>query len=184
MIMRSTEKAQTVPCSSSTDNNSASSLVIPARCAVHVNITALHSSPTAWGGDDNALKFDPTRWLKPGTSTGEDVNDIDGAQTPHETLRGASELEPGRFLPWSGGPRRCPGQKMSQVEFVAVIATLFGRCSVEPDVSGDVTGRDKEDALRVARQRLLETAEDSQILFTLAMNKPRDVRLRWTPRRR
>ncbi|GJC86382.1 hypothetical protein ColLi_09220 [Colletotrichum liriopes] len=37
----------------------------------------------------------------------------------------------GSNLPWSGGPRMCPDQKMSQVEFVTVIATLFRQCTAE-----------------------------------------------------
>ncbi|QVM07287.1 hypothetical protein D8B26_001989 [Coccidioides posadasii str. Silveira] len=31
----------------------------------------------------------------------------------------------GSYLPWSAGPRNCPGQKMAQVEFVGVFLTLF-----------------------------------------------------------
>lgn len=34
-------------------------------------------------------------------------------------------------MPWSSGPRFCPGTEMSQVEFVAVITTVFREWKVE-----------------------------------------------------
>ena len=37
----------------------------------------------------------------------------------------------GTFLAWSGGPRICPGQKMAQIEFTAVILTLLKRHRIE-----------------------------------------------------
>ncbi len=43
--------------------------------------------------------------------------------------------QPGTFLAWSSGPRICLGMKFSQVEFVAVISTVFARHIVEPAVA-------------------------------------------------
>jgi cytochrome P450 len=81
----------------------------------------------------------------------------------------------GTYLPWSVGPRICPGQKMSQVEFVSVIVTLFRRCTAEPML------RDGE-SVQQARQRLLELVQDSQPVLTLQMNRPQDVCLKWAAR--
>jgi cytochrome P450 len=76
---------------------------------VYVNSHAMHSNAAIWGADVNVFK--PSRWINP--STGEII-------TPPK----------GTFLPWSGGPRVCPGMKMAQVEFVATFSTLFrgARC--------------------------------------------------------
>lgn len=84
-------------------------------CTVYINSVGLHYDRGSWGPD--AHTFRPSRWLIPGTDTAEQR-----LITP----------ERGTFVPWSGGPRVCPGQKMSQVEFVTVISTLFERLRVEP----------------------------------------------------
>ncbi len=82
---------------------------------------------------------------------------------------------PRHFLPWSAGPRVCPGQKMSQVEFVIAIATLFRQCRVKPVVR---KGENSEQA----KARLSELMEDSQPRLTLQMNNPEEVHLKWTRR--
>ena len=64
---------------------------------------------------------------------------------------------------------------MSQVEFVAVIATLFRRCNARP------IAREGE-SVQLARQRLLDLLEDSQPVLTLQINKPEDVHIHWDKR--
>jgi hypothetical protein len=81
----------------------------------------------------------------------------------------------GTYLPWSFGPRMCPGQKMSQVEFVTVIATLFRRCTAEP-------ASEQADDKREARHQLLALMQDSQPVLTLQMNRPNNVYLSWKGR--
>lgn len=81
----------------------------------------------------------------------------------------------GTFLAWSSGPRMCPGQKMSQVEFVTVISTLFGRLRVEP---AEQKGRGLEEA----REHFKELMEDSTTRLTLQMNRPEEFKLRWLER--
>ncbi|KAK8104428.1 uncharacterized protein PG998_011461 [Apiospora kogelbergensis] len=139
MVMRSIATTQTIPSAQSP----ATPLIVPAPCAVYINIMALHTSTSAWGSD--ALEFKPSRWLRPG------------------------------YLPWSAGPRKCPGQKMSQVEFVSVIATLFGKCTAEPAPGEGET-------MLQAKQRLLGLVQDSQPIFTLQMNRPKEIRLQWAKR--
>ncbi|KAK3373052.1 hypothetical protein B0T24DRAFT_719812 [Lasiosphaeria ovina] len=82
---------------------------------------------------------------------------------------------PGSFLGWSARPRVCPGQKMSQVEFVGVVSTLLRKCSVAPVVGAGETPQQ-------ARDRLLEVLRDSQPELTLRMNRPTDIHLHWTRR--
>jgi cytochrome P450 len=125
---------------------------------IYINNAALGSNPTTWGAD--ALQFRPSRWLTDHSTAGESP---------------LIAMPRGTFLPWSGGPRVCPGQKMSQVEFVAVVMTLFRTCRAEPVLAGG-------ESMETARKRLIETTQDSQPRLTLQMNRPQDVKLRWVRR--
>ncbi|GKT77132.1 cytochrome P450 [Colletotrichum tofieldiae] len=141
-------------------SSSSSTFSLQAPAVVYINTVALHTSPSTWGPD--ALDFKPARWLQPASG------EADAAPQLMTPPRGA-------FLPWSGGPRMCPGQKMSQVEFVTVIATLFRKCTAEPVPK-------KGESMEQARQRLLALTQDSQPIVTLQMKRPKDVHLRWTRR--
>jgi cytochrome P450 len=78
----------------------------------------------------------------------------------------------GLFLPWTSGPRICPGRKFAQVEFVAVIAKLFQKHEVEPVLEHDET-------MKQARQRALDQANHSIVNMTLQMADPKNVKLAW-----
>ncbi|CAI6331411.1 unnamed protein product [Periconia digitata] len=154
-VMRTTTTNQLI----TTRNSAANSFTLGAPCAVHVNIMALHTSAAIWGPD--ALDFKPSRWLQPATNndTREDII------TPPR----------GVFLPWSNGPRTCPGQKMSQVEFVSVMATIFGQCRVDPIPKDD-------ESVQQARQKLLDLTQDSHPVLTLQMSRPEEIHLKWVRR--
>lgn len=83
------------------------------------------SDPAAFVPDPelpDELIFRPSRW-------------INGLSSNTPLLR----PEKGTFVPWAAGARVCPGQKMAQVEFVAVIMTLLKRCKIEAvPLSGEV----------------------------------------------
>lgn len=64
--------------------------------------------------DDDELKFRPSRWINAAS-----------AKTTH------FQPPKGAFIPWSSGPRSCPGMKMAQVEFVAVMLMLLRHHRVE-----------------------------------------------------
>ena len=79
-------------------------------------------------------------------------------------------------MPWAAGPRVCPGRKFAQVEFVAVIATLFRRHRVRPVPLASETPSQ-------AQARLRDVIEDSAIMaITLQMRRPREVALAWSPK--
>lgn len=83
----------------------------------------------------------------------------------------------GTFVPWADGHRKCPGQKFSQVEFVAVMATFFAKHRVRPVLQ---PGQSEEDANRM----LVGMVEGSNIsAITLQMQEPRKVALRWELKR-
>ncbi|KLJ12860.1 hypothetical protein EMPG_09453 [Blastomyces silverae] len=108
--------------------------------------------PAIWGAD--ASEFRPSRW----------IDDSGQLLAPPK----------GSYLPWSSGPRICPGLKMSQVEFVATMATIFrsARCDPLP-----IAGIEKPEALR---QRLQQLTQDSISKVTIQIRNPGDVELQWT----
>jgi cytochrome P450 len=118
-----------------------------------MDLASIHVSPKIWGPD--VLEFRPSRWIKE-----------DG------TMYEPSAVE---FLPFSTGPRSCPGMKMAQVEFVAVIQAMFSKWKVEV---AQKAGETKD----AARERLAEIVADSSPKLTLQVNRPQDVALRWTKR--
>jgi cytochrome P450 len=131
---------------------------IPANTQVYINNTALHTNPKHWGPD--SLEFKPSRWIAEGSTIGNE-NLIIPAK--------------GTFLPWSGGPRVCPGQKMSQVEFVSVLATIFRSCSIAPALAD---GESHEQG----KERLQNVIAKSRPALTLQMTSPEQVKLRWSKR--
>jgi cytochrome P450 len=119
---------------------------------VYVGQHTIHRDSSIWGPDFD--DFRPSRW----------INSSGGLITP----------EKGTFIPWSGGPRICPGMKMAQVEFVATFATLFRAAKCEFIGSDDA----KENT------RFLEALmKDSFFKLSLQMREPRKVQLRWIPQR-
>lgn len=132
--------------------------MIPPKTVVSINLAALHTLPRYWGSD--SLKWRPTRWIQNSHSP-----DID-----RETLY---EPVPGSFMPWSSGPRVCPGRKFSQVEFVAVIVALFRKCKVKPAFTGGET-------VEMAREKIVRVVNDSRVTVTLQVQDPASVPLVWT----
>jgi hypothetical protein len=107
--------------------------------------------------ETDELEFRPTRWL---------VN------PPAESLQ-IFKPPKGAYVPWSAGPRVCPGQKMAQVEFTAIFLKLFHRHRIEvvplKTATGDLETRTEVESRLDARMR------DSISLLTLQMNGIYDV---------
>lgn len=126
---------------------------IPGPISIYISGQMIHLRSDLY---PDPLAFRPSRWLS------------EDEQTFLEPAKGT-------FLPWSQGPRYCPGMKMSQVEFVSVFMTIFKSCRIEPALQGGET-------MDQAQERYKGIMRDSQPLITLQMKKPRDVKLRWTRR--
>ena len=136
---------------------------LPARTTVRVNPAALNLEPSVWRdinhdqdpnfargsalpGVPDEYVFRPSRWLTP-----------PGSQQPlFQPPRGA-------FIPWSMGPRVCPGQKMAQVEFTAAILTLLHKHRVEAVPIGSESREQVE-------QRLNKQMCNSSYTMTLHMD--------------
>jgi len=118
-ISRMTKTPQTLQSSSGT-------YWLPANTTTYIDAIALNIDPAVWrnlniaeeesSSDDDELRFRPTRWLSMSEKGGQPI---------------LYQAPKGVFLPWSAGPRVCPGQKMAQVEFTAVIIALLRKHRVD-----------------------------------------------------
>ncbi|KAF3902403.1 hypothetical protein ABW20_dc0108254 [Dactylellina cionopaga] len=116
---------------------STATIRVPAGVTFLLNSVTSHLDPEVWrdlnkpgweatNDEDNTAalpdeyKFRPTRWVGP-------------ASPGPETVQPKIFQPPkGAFIPWSMGPRVCPGQKMAQVEFVGIILMLLRDHRMEP----------------------------------------------------
>lgn len=134
---------------------------LPANTTVFINSTALHIDPAVWRNlnladkeepsDEDEHTFRPSRWMNPSGSQ----------QLLFQPPKGT-------YVPWSSGPRVCPGQKFAQVEFVTVFLILLQRHKIE--------AVPLENESRADMERRLDTRmKDSMSILTLQMNNVYDV---------
>jgi hypothetical protein len=127
----------------------------PPQCSLSLDLTSLHTDPKSWGSD--ALTWKPTRFI-------ESIRNEETFVSPSD----------GSFVPWVSGPRVCPGKKFAQVEFVAVIATVFKNSRVRAE---SLAGETPEQT----KKRVLAIVEDSDVGASpvLKMRHPEKIRLNW-----
>lgn len=95
--------------------------LIPAGSTVIVPLWVLHRVAASFA-DPDPERFEPGRWAN---------------RTPR----------PGEFLPFSGGPRWCPGERLARAELAAVVTTLARRTRLglrgepRPDIRRTLTPR-------------------------------------------
>jgi cytochrome P450 len=101
--------------------------IIPAGTSVHCSLPALHAHPKYWGPDP--LAWNPQQHIGVSAKKGTDSfeNEVLASDTSEH------------FMPWAWGQRVCPGKRFSQVELVAVLATLFRNWRVEIVPEGQET---------------------------------------------
>lgn len=139
---------------------------LPPNTTIHISTVGLHIDPTLWRNlnlaeneersESDELAFRPTRWLNPATET-----------------QPLFKPPKGTYIPWSTGPRICPGQKMAQVEFTAIFLKLFRESRIEAVPLKTASGK-LETRAQVER-RLDAKMSDSISLLTLQMNDVYDV---------
>ena len=133
---------------------------IPPKIIIHLNQCAVHTLPKYWGTD--SLSWRPDRWIESDSASKlERLKEPPGGK--------------GTFIPWAEGARICPGKKFSQVEFVAVLATLFRRWKVRPARLAGETEKE-------AKARVMGVVNESDVYITLQMKHPERVELIWTER--
>lgn len=138
----------------------------PANATVYINTVGLHLDPAVWRNlnlaeneeksETDELAFRPSRWINPST---------DGPQV--------FKPPKGTYVPWSAGPRICPGQKMAQVEFTAIFLKLFHKHRIEA-VSAKTASGESETRAQL-ESRLDARMRDSISVLTLQMNNVYDV---------
>ncbi|KAK9783897.1 putative Cytochrome P450 [Seiridium cardinale] len=133
---------------------STGAICLPAHTRVYFNAIALHLLPV-WR--DINRHADPTF-----VSTNTDRESLDEyAFRPSRWINAESadhaiyRPPKGTFVPWAMSPRVCPGQKMAQVEFVAVISTLLRRHRIEAVQTGR---EDREDLEQLIPAHLIQSA--------------------------
>lgn len=102
-------------------------ITIPARAHVSPNIMGLHHNSDYWGSDANVWR--PDRWIERVSSTSTSLED----EVIKSPVRGS-------YVPRSEGPRICPGERFSRVEYVAVIARLAKNHRIEVVTDPTETG--------------------------------------------
>ncbi|KAF1822771.1 cytochrome P450 [Dissoconium aciculare CBS 342.82] len=159
-MTKETKTAQTL-------TSSAGTYYIPPKTTVYVNTVGLALDPEVFRNlnlaegevpsKDDELAFRPTRW----------INAAGSAQTFFQAPKGV-------FIPWSAGPRVCPGQKMAQVEFTSIFLTLLWKHRIE--AVPIKTGSDKsQETSSQVNARLEALMSDSSPIMTLQMNGVYDV---------
>lgn len=138
-------------------------IVIPPRTGVMPSILGLQMHPKYW---KDPLAWNPARWIESSSDS--------SSQLQPNSVNAEKLITPATstFFPWSDGPQNCPGQKFSQVEFVAVLAVLFRdhRVSVVQK-EGETPGQ--------ANKRALAVTQDCDLELLLRMRDADQVRLIW-----
>lgn len=130
---------------------------MPADVNVYLCVAGIHVSPDLYA---DPLEFRPSRWIQ--------TDPVTGRETLITPPKGA-------YLTWSEGPRSCPGIKMSQVEFTAIVFKIVSKYKIE---IAELDGESQEDA----RQRLRDIVIDSQPIIALQPRNSKDAWLRLTAR--
>ncbi|KAH0365402.1 putative cytochrome P450, partial [Aureobasidium melanogenum] len=153
LLARTPTSSQTLPIITSEGERE---IIVRPGMQVAWHLYGGHLSPR-WGSD--ALDFNPRRFIVKNTDGTEKL------QVPDGVL----------FFPWTGGPRICPGQKFSQVEFVAVVAKLLSRYRIEPVAQGNESESE-------TRQRLKSALDDKFFNISARFKRPEDAAVRFVPR--
>lgn len=146
---------------------------LPPDTTVKLDLAALHHDPKFWGPD--ALEFRPDRWI-PNASHEDGAKD--GPSTAGERSydwqsKSLVSPAPGTFLPWTGGPRVCPGKKFSQVEFTRTVFEMFkGGARVRV---AEEDGESQEQA----EARAWEILNQTRVSFVMKMVDSEKLGVRW-----
>lgn len=145
-------------------------LNIPPRTLVIPSYVYVHRSPRFWGSDAQTWK--PERWIgvRPSPNEADDI-----VKDQQEYL-----LPPphrGNFVGWSEGSRDCPGKRFSQVEWVAIVASLFRDWKVDLIPS-------KGESVTEAQDRVLDFIEKNTEYggLLLQLMDPERIPLVWNAR--
>ena len=147
-------------------------IVVPPQMGVMPSLLALQTHPDYW---PDPLLWKPSRWISsspPAAPPQTSINNTATTPPPPPHQESLVTPAPNTYFPWSDGPQNCPGAKLAQVEFVAVLACLLRDHRV-----GVVCGPGESCAQ--ARERALATSEDCDMTLLLRMRDADKVKLAW-----
>ncbi|KAE8382379.1 cytochrome P450 [Aspergillus bertholletiae] len=133
-------------------------LMIPPKVGINPSLLTMHILPQYW---EDPLEWKPSRWITPTKLDTATVTEDEQLITPVRCT----------YFPWSDGPQNCPGNKFSQVEFVAVIASLFRHHRISPVANVGET-------FEQTRERVLATTRDVDLQLLLRMKDADQVHLK------
>lgn len=142
-------------------------ITLPPNTMITPGPLAVHTLPDYW---DDPLEWRPQRWITKTSLSGPGT--FASSDTPSEDEELVIPRQ-GTYLPWSDGPQNCPGLKFSQVEFVAVLATLFMNHRISIVLNDGET-------VEQGQSRAMATSQDCDMLLLLRLRNPENVRLRCT----
>lgn len=166
---------------------------IPPDCHVYTPFLSLHTNPKIWRNLNIPVTSDAKNAQPPAESeeTIEDVFAMEKdeyvfrpsrwinqtlKQLPDGTMTHTLFQPPrGTYMPFSSGPRVCPGQKMAQVEFVGVILALFKDYRIEA-----VKLPAESDAQLY--ERMQGVLRDSHAELTMVIERLHEVEVRFVKR--
>ena len=133
-------------------------IVLPPLTGINPGILATHTHPKYWS---DPLLWKPSRWIQ-SNSSGKIQNDsiYEEIFTPIK----------GSFMPWSDGQQNCPGKNFSQVEFVAVLASLLYKYRLR-------VARLAGESTKSMRRRVLDVVNDCDAQLLLRMKDSDRVRI-------
>jgi len=157
--------------------------IIPDQAFIHISCTATGLNPACWphspskvsGKSHDMEEWKPHRWLSSSKTTTPKSNEYNSAAAgtaDAESIDGPIEayfdnskgalLTPvkGAFVPFSEGPRACPGRRFAQVEITAVLAALCKEYSVELDVGRWATDAEVERMSKEERRTIYDKARE------------------------
>lgn len=149
---------------------------------IHLDTIALHRHPKYWApsgkseSDFHPSKYMPERWLIANKNLdATDYGEEEGmGPQGRDTETAFYRPYRGSFLAFSDGSRACLGRKFANVEFVAILSTLFREYSVELEVKEGET-------FEQAKERAWAYVENSAAILTL-QPKERNLPVRWVRR--
>lgn len=144
---------------------------LPPDTTIKLDLAALHHDPHHWGSD--ATEFRPDRWIPSEDSEAKQTASDANERTYDWQSKSLISPVPGTFLPWTGGPRVCPGKKFSQVEFTRAIYEIF-KGGTRVRVAKEA-GESQEEAEARASALLKKT----RISFVLKMADGESLGLKW-----
>jgi cytochrome P450 len=180
--------------------------VLPAGAFVNLNATGVHRNPRYWpsrgpgvfsGKDNDIDDFVPERWLKgkdkdgagasgngkgesaEGTDESEAEGDVDLGFTGRDTAPQLFHPTRGSFVPFSDGARSCLGRRLAQVEFIAVLAVIFQKYSMELDVGewasdeevDRMVEKERREVYRKAQEKAYRVLRSASTIITLKLHE-------------